>query len=472
MVAILASFVGKANALGFLRWFPLVIELTYLAPLLVIARFSGVDRRTGWLGIAIYYTTNWILQDYFSPQALNFFFFLVVIATVLACWQPGSIEKVGLNGASGLNGALRKERLLRTRAVVSRRRLFGNDAVSEWGSGETIAVLGLLALICLASSMSHQLTPFALILSLGACLVSRRLGRPEIVVLAVVFAFGWLSLGASNYWVGHLSAIFGGLFQFGSTINSNVTSRVSGGSSHLIVVEIRLLITAGVFLLAGIGCLRRSADSRALEALAFAPFLLLIAQAYGGEGLMRVVLFGLPFTSLLAASAILPRRTGEIRSFVPHFEMGRFERVGKVLLRVAIGAVVLGFALATTIVRGGNDQYESFSTGELAAVNYVYNHIRPGESVGAANYYLPFGQRDVGSITQFIPTVTSYKKIGHQIVNARPSFIILSQSEEAYGQDVSGFPVAWEFTLESEFLSHHYKIVAQWPTATVLRTTS
>jgi hypothetical protein len=88
--AVLVSWVGKSNAYSFLRWFPLVIELSYLAPLIVIAKNAGVSRRAGWLGVALYYATNWIFQDYFSPQALNYLFFLVVIAAVLACWRPRS----------------------------------------------------------------------------------------------------------------------------------------------------------------------------------------------------------------------------------------------------------------------------------------------------------------------------------------------------------------------------------------------
>jgi len=32
--AVLVAFAGKTNALGFLHWFPLFIELSYLAPLL------------------------------------------------------------------------------------------------------------------------------------------------------------------------------------------------------------------------------------------------------------------------------------------------------------------------------------------------------------------------------------------------------------------------------------------------------
>ena len=83
---------GLPGAVGFLRWAPLVFELLYLPPVLVIARFSGAGVRAGWLGVLLFYATNWIDQDYFSPQALNYLFYLVILATVLACWQPSRIE--------------------------------------------------------------------------------------------------------------------------------------------------------------------------------------------------------------------------------------------------------------------------------------------------------------------------------------------------------------------------------------------
>jgi hypothetical protein len=463
MAAVLVAFAGQANAIGFLRWFPLIIELSYLAPLLVIARFSGVSRRAGLLGIAIYYSTNWILQDYFSPQALNYLFLLVVIATVLACWQPRPLPASDSRPGSWV------QRIERIRLIATRSRLDGSDATTSWTSSEVLSVLILLGLIILASSMSHQLTPYAMITVLVACLFSRRLGRPELAVLAAVFAIGWLSLGASNYWVGHLSAIFGGFGKFGSTISSNVTSRVAGGSSHLIVVKIRLLLTGGLFVLAGIGFLRRFTDSRVLEALAAAPFFLLVAQSYGGEGLLRVVLYGLPFTSLLAASAILPRQTGDIPSLIPSIPLRRFPYLGRVTLCVVTIAVVLGFAVATTIVRGGNDAYESFSTGELSAVNYAYNHVRPGQTIGSVNYLIPIGQRDVGTVLVYVPdSGATFQKLGANLLGKRPAFIILSQSEEAYGEDALGYPVGWEGSLEATFLNHGYHIATEWITATVL----
>ena len=41
------------------------------------------DKRLVWLGLWFFYLTNWIGQDYISPQGLNFFFYLVIIAILL-----------------------------------------------------------------------------------------------------------------------------------------------------------------------------------------------------------------------------------------------------------------------------------------------------------------------------------------------------------------------------------------------------
>lgn len=465
LAAVLVAFTGQANTIAFLRWFPLIIELAYLAPLLVIARFSGVSRRAAWLGVAIFYASNWIYQDYFSPQALNYLFFLVVVATVLACWQPKRLERDSSTRRQW------KERVTQSRSVLTLSRLDGRHATTTWDGAMTLGAIGLLGLIFFASSMSHQLTPYALILALSACLVSRRLGRPELVLLLVVFAIGWLSLGASNFWIGHLTDIFGNFGQFGSTIGSNVTSRVSGAASHLLIVETRILLTVGLFLLAGVGFLRRSTDSRALEVLAGVPFLLLATQSYGGEGLLRVVLYGLPFTSLLAASALLPLRTGAVKRLLPRFSIKYVARFAQPMIRIIVIFVVLTFAVATTIVRGGNDAFESFSKGELAAVNYAYAHVH-GRTIGYLNDALPIGQQDINTVTLFVPTLNgpfvALRNVGNSLLRQRPYLVILSQSEEWYGEELSGYPVGWEESLAAVLVNHGYKFVAHWTTASVL----
>ncbi len=55
--AVLVGSTGQPDALSFLRWAPPVLELLYLPPLLVIARFSGVGLRAGWLGVVLFYAS-------------------------------------------------------------------------------------------------------------------------------------------------------------------------------------------------------------------------------------------------------------------------------------------------------------------------------------------------------------------------------------------------------------------------------
>jgi hypothetical protein len=334
----------------------------------------------------------------------------------------------------------------------------------------TLGVLGLLLLVCLASAISHQITPYALVLALAGCLLTRRLGRPELVVIAALLAVGWLSLGASNYWVGHLSQIFGSIGRIGSTFGSNVTSRVTGSASHRLVVDLRILLTAALFGLAVIGSLRRATETRTLEFLAGCPFLLLVFQNYGGEVLIRVVLFGLPFTSLLAASAILPKRSGAVAPLIPRVRR-RFRAPAALGLTVAV--TLFGFAFLTTVVRGGNDAYEAFSTGELQAVNFAYDRVQPRQSIGLVAPYLPVGQRDVGSVNVFVaddgPTVFTLHHDESTLLRRRPEWIILSQSQEAWGENVAGFARGWERSIENDLIRNGYRVAARWLTATVLQ---
>lgn len=459
LAAVLVAFTGQTNALGFLRWFPFVIELAYLAPLLVIARYSGTSRRAGFVGIALFYSANWIYQDYFSPQALNYFFYLTVIAAVLAGWRARTTRHV----TKGL-----RDRLGATMRTLRIARVEGHDASANWRPEVTLAVLALLGLIVVASAMSHQLTPYALLLALAAALFTRRLGRPEIIVLTALAALGWLSLGASNYWVGHLQDIFGSVGKISGTIGSNVTDRLTGSASHRLIVNARIAITGALYALGVLGALRRACNSRFLEAAVVAPFVLLALQNYGGEGLLRVTLFGLPFVSLLAASALAPRVAGSV---APWWPTRTAHRHGSLAQTMSLVVVVMGFAVATTVVRGGNDAFSAFSLDEVKAVNLAYSLVKPGQSIGMVAPYLPVGQRGLGSTSLFFaanfttPSVATDEKA---MLKNRPAIVVLSATQEAWGEIVAGYPRGWMKLFETDLLDHGYRVEAAWSTASVL----
>lgn len=454
LFALVAAFMGKTNVILLLRWFPLAIELAYLPAVLAIARASGVSRRVGWLGIALFYGTDWIYQDYFSPQAVNYLFFLVAVALVLTCWQPA------MTLVSRGHPALR-ERWAVTRPALRLPRLRGEEATTSWPASTVMGTFLVLCLLFIASAMSHQLTPYAIVLALLACLLTRRLGRPELAVIAFVMAVAWLSLGASNYWLGHLAQIFGGIFNFGSTAAANVSGRVVGSTSHRLIVDSRILLTAGLFLLAAIGAARRATTTRTLELLAIAPFFLLAAQSYGGEGLLRVALLSGPFAALLAASAIMPSRDGPIR---PVLRQIRFGRHGRALLCVAVAVVLIGSTAVMSAVRGGNDYYESFSSGELAAVNYIYGNANPNANpkqvIGLVAPYEPIGQQAVGSI--YVRGVAAggvnpkQNEIAGRFVNKCPEWIILGRAQYHWGVVLAGYSSGWQVPVIATLISHGY----------------
>jgi len=204
-----------------------------------------------------------------------------------------------------------------------------------------------------------------------------------------------------------------------------------------------------------------------------APFVILGLQGYGGEGLLRVVLFGLPFTSLLAASAIVPTLTGEVRPWIPPLKWlsGVVPLRFSTLFRPVMASVaVIAMSLLTTIVRGGNDAYESFSVGELNAVTYVYDHAKINDSLGVVVVDLPLGQRDVGSLSVVAVTgdnPPTPNLITRSLLQIRPKYIILSKSQEAWGEVVAGYPKGWQDQLAQKLLHQDYRQVATWTTAQV-----
>jgi hypothetical protein len=248
---------------------------------------------------------------------------------------------------------------------------------------------------------------------------------------------------------------------------------VTGVPAHRLIAQLRILITGVLFLGAGIGALRRFADSRTLEGLVAVPFLLVVAQNYGGEGLIRVVLFGLPFLSLLFASLFWPQATGDIRSFLPQIPDGALARWVKIALPTLTATVLVVLSVMTTVARGGNDAYQSLTTSDLLAVQYVYAHIPAGHRVyvGMPDAYMPLLYKDVGVVREFNDLAWLPKHLDRdttRLLRKRPMFVLLSKSETSYGVEVLGYPADWETQIQKALLKNGYRIAARYPSSDVL----
>jgi hypothetical protein len=185
----------------------------------------------------------------------------------------------------------------------------------------------------------------------------------------------WFVYPASAYLAGHPPIEDAG---FQGAVATNVVERVGGTPGHLLVVQLRVGLTVVLWLLAAAGAVREWRRGRLdirVAILAAAPLMLFPVQSYGGEMLIRVSLFALPFIALLACSALLPT-DGSLR----------------LSIRRATALVLTFVVLAVLNVTGrfGNTEYDLFSDSEMAAVTAVQRLAPPGSAIISAAHPTPW----------------------------------------------------------------------------------
>lgn len=335
LTAFLARVAGFSTIEPFAAWAPVAFNLLYLPPLLVIMRTVTRDAWVIWVAIWTFFLTDWIGQDYLSPQGLVFFLHLVVLALTLR-W-------------------------------FTRR---DDPALAYPPPVRSMAALLVVALIIVAFIIpSHQLTPFATIFALGAMLLARRLVARSLPALVIVMTGAWIVMQATNYISGHQQNVVGGIGDPGANLSSNVGVRLTGSVGRLFVVDLRLVSTAFVWIVAVIGAWRLHRNGRldrAFAAAAVSAFPLLGLQSYGGEVILRVYLFVLPFAAYFVASAILPAAAGRRSAASPY--------------------IVFAFSLVAltvfAITRYGNERMDYFTKNEVTATRFVYSKAPPPNPPG------------------------------------------------------------------------------------------
>jgi hypothetical protein len=235
-----------------------------------------------------------------------------------------------------------------------------------------------------AAVPSHQLTPFAILTGVTALVVFGRCSARGLPWLMVVMLAAWITFLSAGYLAGHLSELSGQVGQVDTIAAANVGNRLRGSTGHQLVVQIRLAVTALLWGLAVLGWLRRrrhGQDDMTVTLLAVAPFPFLVLQPYGGELLLRVYFFALPFVAFLAAGLFLPVK-GAAASWRAAGAIG-----------LAVVVLLGGFLFA----RYGNERIEHFTAEELAAVRHLYEIAPPGSLLLAATPDLPWKFQDYAS---------------------------------------------------------------------------
>ncbi|MFI1734362.1 lipopolysaccharide biosynthesis protein [Streptomyces acidicola] len=428
-----AAFVAKACGVGdfteVIRWWPLTVQLLYLAPMFLLTRSMRAGWRAKWTGIWVFVLSSWVGQDYFSPQGFTYLLYLVFVA-ILLVW-------------------FRAPRMLWGRVRP------GEAEVEPADRHRRAVLLMILIALYAATVPAHQLTPFVMLGVLAALVL---IGRSELRGLPILFAVlvtVWVGFLAEPYWSGHFDELFGGVGGVGGNVTSSVSGRIGEGSStHKLVLYARVALAGSVMAMACYGWWRRRDHQyreRSLLVLTFVPFLGFGMQSYGGEMALRVFMFALPGAALLAGLALFPR-TG-----VTAEERDKDKVSLAPLAALMAGLVLIGGFL---VARWGNEPFERTRTGEVAAMEYVYAHDDPSvrllwlstDTVNDVTPAMPWGARDMERV-EYVPTLAPpdpvlVSGLAKSLKDAGPnSYLMINRSQVTYLQLDAGYSATWETRL-------------------------
>ena len=343
-------------------WAPVLNMGLWLAALAVLTGYLTRDPRRRWLALWLFCLGNWQDQDYLSPQAFGFFLHLVVLALILG---PLAARPPKFGGFRRADLAV----WWRGRSPVEPR------------PGHRVSALVVTLLLVTVVCASHQLTPFMVLIAITALTLSGRVWPSRLPLIIAVVLSLWLAYPASAYLLGHPPLADAGLQ---AATEANVVDRWSGTAGHVLVLQVRVVLTLVLWALAAAGAVRDWRRGRLdirVVLLAVTPLLLFPAQVYGGEMLIRVSLFALPFIAMQACSVLLPT-DGSLAA-------GGSRRLSS---RAAGGLVLTCFLLAVLTVTGrfGNARFDVFTDSEIAAVAAAQRLAPPGSAMISAAHPTPW----------------------------------------------------------------------------------
>jgi hypothetical protein len=340
---------AHVSPLSFAAWAPLAFELADALLLLAIFRLLVGERRVAYLAVAMYVAlVAWVGQDYLSPQAFGYLLWLAM-ALIILRWLRAPVP--GSPSSSRIGR-------LRTRLTT------GMAAVPETTRNQRLIALALVALVYFVIVAAHQLTPYVVLVGVGALTLMDLLRPRWLLLMLAAIAIAYL---APRY--GLISHDFGGLLSGGDPIQnaSGARGTYHAGGEATTAQIVRMLAAAMWLLALGAVVLRRKALGRVLipAVLAFSPFVILGAQSYGGEAIYRVYLFSAPWCALLIAETLiqvrLPRRL-PIRWAV-------------------IGALALAMLFAGLQGLYGPVSVNAFNRSEVAASRWMYANLPQGSLI-------------------------------------------------------------------------------------------
>jgi len=344
----LTKVAGAGDPIRYAAWAQVYFNLLNALAFGFVVSVLTSSRRKRWLAVFLFVAANWVGEDYFSPQALAYVLCLVIFGIILR-WYSAA-------GTRWLQTAERvAQRLVRSRVVAEPPLL--DRVVPPLRRGLlTGIVFALFAVVV----VSHQLSPYVLIIGVGLLTVAG-LVRPR----WMVFGLAAIAIAYLAPHFTYVNRVYGLLNALGNPFR-NSRPRVGlgqGSAGRAFSANAARILSVGLWALAAVGAARRwrrGLPAIGLLLLAGSPALTFLLQDYGGEAIYRAFLFSLPWTVFLAVEALAP--DGE------HWSIGTLARAG------AAAAVLVSLFVPAYF---GLEAVNEIRPGEVAAANYFYARAAP-----------------------------------------------------------------------------------------------
>jgi len=416
---------GTSGPMAFAAWAQVFFCACNMLQLRYLFGSLSRDIRLIWIAIFVFFTANWVAQDYFSPQAFAFTLSLGLCGVILR-WLMVATDKARL-----------ARWLARAAAFVTRlgrRRRTASDLDDEPAGSQRVgrrAARNIALLLFAVIVASHQLTPYMLIGGLAALTALGVIRPRSLVVLFAAMALGYL-LPRLEF----VQVNYGLLTGAGDPLHNSHNASIGfqqGDPGRIFSAQASRLLSLVICGLGIVGVIRRfraGYKNLGVVVLASTPVLIILGESYGGEAIYRIYLFSLPWLALLSAFALRPVRHGWLSN-------GNLARLAPVLLLLVALFLPSFFGMAAT---------NEVRPGEVAASTYFYRNAPPHSLLMLASPQFPI--RLTSDYDQFQlaigesdPNLLAVKRsLRHRMLGAR-EVPVIADVMRSYNKDGSAFLV-------------------------------
>jgi hypothetical protein len=356
--------ISHVSAVTLARWAPLFFTTVQMVLVAGLARTTTGDRRTAVAAAVLFAACSAPETNYFSPQALAFTLFLGFMV-LLTSWLRDA-PTVSHRAAPWFT---------RVRLVIYR----GLPAAFPTEPRQRTGALVAGALVFMAVTWTHQLTPFIGVASVGA-VTALGLVRPRYLV-AVLIALTAVYVIPRTSVIGQYQLFTG--FDVLKNAGGNVQDGWATSGQAFSALTVRgLAIVIWVSSLFAAWSRRRHLGTVIFAlTMAFTPFVFLVGGNYGGELIYRVYVFSLPWCALILAQTA-SAKVDRLKHPRRHRRRALPPALGRHVLPAGIGGAALAVLLLAALQgTEGQFAFDHVSQESVSAAEFFYDEAPPGSAL-------------------------------------------------------------------------------------------